>query len=381
MTLWATWSFPTEIRIGAGRIQELGEACLDVDIQKPLLVTDRGLADLPITKQALEILESNGLKPGLYADVDPNPTDNNLAGGVEAFCSGGHDGIVAFGGGSGLDLGKLVAFMCGQVHPVWDFEDFGNNWSRADVSAIAPIIAVPTTAGTGSEVSRAGVVLNSESHVKKIIFHPGMMPIVVICDPMLMVDLPPSIIAGAGMDAFAHCLEAYSAPSFHPMSKGIALEGMRLVAEYLPSAYQDCENIEARTQMMVAASMGAVAFQGGLGAIHAISHPIGALFNTHHGTTNAILIPNVLSMNRIAIENAIERASVYLGLKGGFDSFREFVIELNALLGIPSKLRELGVRQNRVDDIVEMALEDPSATSNPVPMTVEETRKLLYETI
>ena len=306
MNLVATWSFPTEIRIGAGRVQELGEACQAAAIKKPLLVTDRGLAGLAITKQALQILDANGLKPALYADVDPNPSDDNLAGGVDAFRSGGHDGVVAFGGGSGLDLGKMVAFMSGQTRPVWDFEDIDKYWRRADPSGIAPIVAVPTTAGTGSEVSRAGVVLNSQDHVKKIIFHPGMMPVVVIADPVLTVDLPPEITAGTGMDAFAHCLEAYSAPSFHPMSKGIALEGMRIVAEFLPRAYKNRGDMEARTQMMVAASMGAVAFQGGLGAIHAISHPIGALFNTHHGTTNAVLIPNVLSMNRTAIEAGIE---------------------------------------------------------------------------
>lgn len=292
------------------------------------------------------------------------------------FTGGGHDGVVAFGGGSGLDLGKLIAFMAGQTRPVWDFEDIGDWWTRADAAKIAPIVAVPTTAGTGSEVGRAGVLTNSATHVKKIIFHPKILPSVVICDPQLTVGMPKAITAGTGMDAFAHCLEAYSSPFYHPMSQGIALEGMRLVKEYLPRAYADGSDLEARAQMMSAAAMGAVAFQKGLGAIHALSHPIGALYNTHHGTTNAVVMPPVLRLNRSVIETRINAAAAYLGIAGGFDGFYDVVMQLRAELGIPDRLATLGVGTDRIDEMVGMALEDPSAGGNPVKMTADNTRAL-----
>ncbi len=299
MTITANWSYPTAIKFGAGRIKELAEHCKAVGMKKPLLITDRGLAPMPITQNALDILEANGLGRAIFADVDPNPNDVNLAAGVKAFKDGGHDGVVAFGGGSGLDLGKCVAFMAGQSRrPVWDFEDVGDWWTRASVEGIAPIVAVPTTAGTGSEVGRASVITNSASHVKKVIFHPKFLPAVTICDPELTVGMPKVITAGTGMDAFAHCLEAYSSPFYHPMSAGIALEGMRLVKEYLPRAYKDGTDIEARANLMSAAAMGAVAFQKGLGAIHSLSHPVGAIYNTHHGMTNAVVMPPVLRFNR-----------------------------------------------------------------------------------
>jgi alcohol dehydrogenase len=274
----ANWSYPTAIRFGAGRISELAEACAAAGMKRPLLVTDRGLASLPITVNALDLLEAAGLGRAMFAEVDPNPNETNLEAGVSVFKAGGHDGVIAFGGGSGLDLGKLIAFQAGQTRPVWDFEDIGDWWTRADADAIAPIIAVPTTAGTGSEVGRAGVLTNSETHVKKIIFHPKLLPAVTICDPELTVGMPKMITVGTGMDAFAHCLEAYSSPFYHPMSQGIALEGMRLVKENLPLVVADGTNIEARAEMMSAAAMGAVAFQKGLGAIHALSHPVGAVY-------------------------------------------------------------------------------------------------------
>ncbi|HBS98375.1 MAG TPA: alcohol dehydrogenase, partial [Citreicella sp.] len=309
MTLTANWSYPTAIKFGAGRIAELPAACAQAGITKPLLVTDRGLAALPITAQTLEILRAAGLDAAIFADVDPNPNEHNLAAGVAAYTAGGHDGVVAFGGGSGLDLGKCVAFMAGQTRPVWDFEDIGDWWTRADASAIAPVVAVPTTAGTGSEVGRAGVLTNSVTHEKKIIFHPKMLPAVVICDPELTVGMPKAITAGTGLDAFAHCVEAFSSPFYHPMSQGIALEGMRLVIDYLPRAYDDGTDLEARAQMMSAAAMGATAFQKGLGAIHAMSHPIGAHFGTHHGTTNAVCMPAVLKFNAEAIRARFDRAA------------------------------------------------------------------------
>ena len=377
MTLTANWSYPTAIRFGAGRIQELAAACEAAGIKRPLLVTDRGLATLPVTTSTLGIMEAAGLGRALFADVDPNPNEKNLEAGIKAFIAGGHDGVIAFGGGSGLDLGKLIAFQARQTRPIWDFEDIGDWWTRADASAIAPIIAVPTTAGTGSEVGRAGVITNSVTHEKKIIFHPKILPVTVIADAELTVGMPKAITAGTGMDAFAHCLEAYSSPFFHPMSQGIALEGMRLVKEYLPRAYADGKDLEARAQMLAAAMMGAVAFQKGLGAIHAISHPVGALYNTHHGTTNAAVMLPVLHFNRPAIEQKIEAAARYLQIEGGFDGFCAFVAGLNATLGIPANLRALGVTSPDMTALLEGALKDPSAGGNPVTLTRENLPPLL----
>lgn len=377
MSITANWSYPTAIRFGAGRIAEIADACATAGIKKPLLITDRGLATMAITTTTLDLLEAAGLGRALFADVDPNPTEKNAEAGVKAYKEGGHDGVIAFGGGSGLDLGKLVAFLAGQTRPLWDFEDIGDWWTRADADAIAPIVAVPTTAGTGSEVGRASVITNSETEEKKIIFHPKFLPTVVICDPELTVGMPNFITAGTGLDAFAHCVEAYCSPHYHPMSQGMALEGMRLVKEYLPRAYADGTDIEARAHMMSAAAMGATAFQKGLGAIHALSHPIGAMYHTHHGTTNAVCMPAVLQFNKPAITDVLTQAANYLGITGGYDGFCAYVDDLNASLGIPKTLTELGVNDPDIDRIVAGALRDPSTGGNPVKMTEENTRKLL----
>lgn len=379
MTITANWSYPTAVKMGAGRIKELADACKSLGMKKPLLITDRGLAAMPITKRALDVLEGAGFGPAIFADVDPNPNEINLEAGIKAFRDVGHDGVVAFGGGSGLDLGKCVAFMVGQSRPVWDFEDIGDWWTRASVENIAPIVAVPTTAGTGSEVGRASVITSSKTHVKKIIFHPKFLPGVVICDPELTVGMPKIITAGTGMDAFAHCLEAYSSPFYHPMSQGIALEGMRLVKQYLPRAYKDGTDIEARANMMSAAAMGAVAFQKGLGAIHALSHPIGAVYNTHHGMTNAVVMPMVLKFNRSAIEDKIARAAAYLGISGGFDGFYDYVLSLRDQLGVPENLTAFGVGSDRIGELASMAIQDPSAGGNPVTLTLENTRQLFRD--
>ncbi len=377
MSLKANWSYPTAIRLGAGRIAEIGEACAAAGISKPLLVTDKGLANLPITAATLDLVEAAGLGRAMFSEVDPNPTEHNVEAGVKAYREGGHDGVIAFGGGSGLDLAKMVAFMAGQTRPLWDFEDIGDWWTRADSSAIAPIVAVPTTAGTGSEVGRASVITNSQTHEKKIIFHPLVLPKVVICDPELTVGMPPMITAGTGMDAFAHCLEAYCSPHYHPMSQGIALEGLRLVKDYLPRAFADGSDIEARGQMMSAAAMGATAFQKGLGAIHALSHPIGAWHHTHHGTTNAVVMQPVLMFNQPAVEDRLAMAARYLGIEGGFQGFYDYVGALNAELKIPATLTELGVTDPDIDALVASALQDPSVGGNPVEMTVENTTDLL----
>ncbi len=375
----ANWSYPTAIRFGAGRIAELAEICSNAGITKPLLVTDKGLADLPITKAALDILDKTGLGRGLFADVDPNPNEKNLEAGIAAFKAGGHDGVIAFGGGSGLDLGKLIALMVAQTVSVWDLEDIGDWWTRANADAIYPIIAVPTTAGTGSEVGRAGVLTNSKTEMKKIIFHPKLLPATVICDPELTVGMPKMITAGTGMDAFAHCLEAYCSPHYHPMSQGIALEGMKLVKENLVRAYQDGTDLEARANMMSAAAMGATAFQKGLGAIHALSHPIGAVHHTHHGTTNAVVMQPVLKFNRHKIETRLAEAAAYLGIGSSFDDFYNYVGELSNTLNIPENLTALGVMEPDLDRLTSMALEDPSVGGNPVEMTAANTLQLFKD--
>ncbi|MEH6831688.1 MAG: iron-containing alcohol dehydrogenase [Sulfitobacter sp.] len=381
MSISANWSYPTSIRFGAGRISEIADACAVAGITKPLLVTDRGLATMEITTRTLDLMEAAGLGRAIFSDVDQNPNEKNAAAGVKVYCEGGHDGVIAFGGGSGLDLGKLVAFMAGQTRPLWDFEDIGDWWTRADADAIAPIVAVPTTAGTGSEVGRASVITNSETQQKKIIFHPKFLPSVVISDPELTVGMPGFITAGTGLDAFAHCVEAFCSPHYHPMSQGMALEGMRLVKEYLPRAYADGTDIEARGHMMSAAIMGATAFQKGLGAIHALSHPVGAIYHTHHGTTNAVFMPAVLQFNKPEISGVISQAAAYLDISGGFDGFCDYVDGLNSSLGIPKTLSGIGVSNPDIDKIVAGALSDPSTGGNPVKMTMENTRKLLLECV
>lgn len=379
MTLRGNWSYPTPVKFGAGRVAELAVHVKAAGLKRPLLVTDRALARLPITARALDLLEEGGLGRAMFAEVDANPNERNMEAGLSAYRAGGHDGVVCFGGGSALDLGKMIALMVDQPVSVWDLEDLGDAWTRANPATIAPIVAVPTTAGTGSEVGRAGVLTNSATHRKKIIFHPKLMPAVTICDPELTVGMPRAITAGTGMDALAHCLEAYSSPFWHPLSQGIALEGMRLVLAYLPRAFASPDDIEARSQMMAAAAMGAVAFQKGLGAIHALSHPVGAVYDTHHGTTNAVVMPMVLDFNRAEIEGRIARAAAYLGIAGGFDGFRARIVDLRADLNIPAGLAAMGVEESRLDDLTAMALEDPSCDGNPVRMTRDNTRAL-FET-
>ena len=365
----ANWNYPTAVKFGAGRISELADVCKSQGILRPLLVTDRGLAHAPITTSAVDSLRAAGLDAALFADLKPNPVEANLRDGLQAYRDGGHDGVVAFGGGSGLDMGKLIAFMSGQSRPVWDFEDVGDWWTRADPDGIAPVIAVPTTAGTGSEVGRAGVLTDERTHTKRIIFHPRMMPKVVICDPALTVGMPAKITAGTGMDALSHCLEAYCAPGFHPMADGIAVEGMRLVAQSLVRAVQAPDDLDARSDMMAAALMGATAFQKGLGGMHALSHPVGALYDTHHGMTNATFMPYVLDFNRHAIADRIARLAAWLGLpEPGFASFQHFVLELRRTIAVPHTLPELGVDDARAGLIAEMAIVDPSASGNPVPL-------------
>ena len=364
--LTGNWNYPTRIWSGPGRIGDLAEACALAGIAYPLIVTDKGLEGGSIIASVCAVLAKAGLACAVYAEVQGNPVGKNVDDGTALYRSGGHDGVVAVGGGSGLDVGKAIAFMSGQTRPLWDFEDVGDCWTRADPDGIAPVIAVPTTAGTGSEVGRAAVVVKEDTHEKKIIFHPKMLPVVVIADPELTVGLPAHITAATGMDAFVHCFEAYCAPGFHPMADGIALEGMRLVKDYLPRAFADGDDIEARSRMLAAASMGATAFQKGLGAVHSISHPVGAFYNTHHGLTNAIVLPYAMLFNRPAIEYKMVALARYLGLEGmGFDAVFAWVLAFRTQLDIPGSLGEIGVPADQAETIGDHAQRDPSTSGNP----------------
>ncbi len=368
MAIRSNWNYPTAVRFGAGRIAELPEALKAVGIKNPLFVTDAGLVNLPVTQNTLKLLRDAAVPFGVFSDVQPNPPGSNVDAGVAVLKAGGHDGVIAFGGGSGLDVGKTIAFMAGQTRPLWDFEDIGDWWTRADSKAILPIVAVPTTAGTGSEVGRASVITDEATHTKKIIFHPLMQPKLVIADPALTVGMPRMITVGTGFDALAHCLEAYCAPGYHPLADGIGAEGVRLVFENLPKVVADPNDIDARGNMLSAALMGATAFQKGLGAIHSLSHPIGALYNTHHGMTNGVFMPYVLVANRDAIEARIARLAAYCGLAPSFDAFLNAVLALREKLGVPHTLRDLKVPADRRSEIAVMAVADPSTGTNPVKL-------------
>jgi len=379
MQLTGNWNYPTTVRFGAGRIAELADAMRDAGISNPLLVTDPNLAAMPMVKNAVAALSAAGVAAKVFSDVRPNPVEANIQAGIVAYKAGGHDGVVAFGGGSALDAGKLIAFLHAQTRPVWDFEDRADWWTRADAAAIAPVVAVPTTAGTGSEVGRAAVVTHAATQTKKIIFHPHMMPKAAICDPELTVGMPPYLTAGTGMDALSHCLEAYCVASYHPLAEGIALEGMRLVKENLARAVKKGNDVEARAHMMAAAAMGATAFQKGLGAMHALSHPIGALHDTHHGITNAVLMPYVLRFNRAAIEEKIERLANYLGLAATFDAFLDWVLMLREDIGVLPTLADLGLTDATAERIAQMAIEDPTASGNPVPFDLSGARRIFHD--
>jgi alcohol dehydrogenase class IV len=364
-SLRGNWNYPTTIWAGPGRTAELADACARTGMKRPLIVTDEGLIGTPMIRNALASLKDSAL----FGAVRGNPALSHVEAGLRAYRTGRHDGVVAFGGGSALDAGKVVAFMSGQTRPLWDFEDIGDWWTRADPAGIAPVVAVPTTAGTGSEVGRAGVILNEETHQKKIIFHPQMMPRIVISDPELTVGLPPGVTAATGIDAFVHCFEAFCAPGFHPLADGVALEGMRIIHRFLPRAYADGKNIEARAQMLAAASMGATAFQKGLGGVHAIAHPVGSWFNTHHGLTNAVILPYVVTFNRRAIEEKADVISRVLDLPTrGFDGFLAWVLDMRRGLGIPHSLADIGVSVDKATIIGREAAIDPSASGNPIPV-------------
>jgi len=360
------WNYPTSIWFGLNRVKDIESACNNLNIKKPLIVTDPGILKTNIISKVNKSLTNDAV---VYSDVQGNPTGSNVMNGVKVFHSGKHDGVIAVGGGSGMDVGKGIAFMAGQERPLWDFEDIGDYWTRANSEVIKPIIAVPTTAGTGSETGRAGVYTNEETHEKKIIFHPKMLPSIVILDPELTVPLPKSLTAFTGMDALAHCLEAYSSNFFHPLSQGIALEGMFMIKKYLIKAYEDGSDLEARGNMLATSSMGSIAFQKGLGAIHSLSHPVGAIYNTHHGLTNAVFMPYVLKKNRKAIEEKIIALSKYLNLKEeSFDGFMKWILDLREKLSIPHTLKELINDNSKFAQMSIMAKDDPSTGGNPIKL-------------
>ena len=370
MSLSANWNYPTAIRFGAGRIKELPQLCAELNIKKPLLVTDSGLAKLPVLDGVKTLLQAAFPDYGLFDSVRPNPGGSDVERGVALYRSGGHDGVVSIGGGSALDVGKAIALMAGQELPLWDFEDVGDNWTRVNTAGVAPSIAIPTTSGTGSEVGRASLIIDEEAHRKVIIFHPLMLPKIVLADPELTVGLPRHLTAATGIDAFVHNLEAFCSPFYHPMAQGVALEGMKLVHDNLPQACADGTDIVARSNMLAASIMGATAFQKGLGGVHALSHPIGAVFDTHHGLANAIMLPYVLVRNQAAIEQRLTDAARYIGLQdASFTGFLDWILRLRADLNIPHSLAEIGIDESRADEIGAAAKQDPSDGGNPVKLT------------
>jgi alcohol dehydrogenase class IV len=376
------WNFPTRVITGAGRIAELPDACRTYGIARPLLVTDRGLAESDLIAGISRRVRDAGIPISVFWDVKGNPTESNLRAGIAAFKAGGHDGVVAVGGGSALDVGKCVAFMVAQSRPVWDFEDVGDWWTRASTDGVVPIIAVPTTAGTGSEVGRAGVITREDTHEKKIIFHPLMMPKIAIEDPELAVGLPPFLTMATGMDALAHCFEAYCVQAFHPLADGVALEGIKIIDTYLPRAVENGRDLEARAYMFAAASMGATAFQKGLGAIHSISHPVGACYDTHHGLTNGVVFPYVFACNRTAIADKIPYIARALDLPGrDFDAVLSWLLAFRNKLGVPHTLAELGVKEADAGRIAADAVRDPTAAANPRQLTEAQFEQLTLAAI
>lgn len=380
-SLIANWNYPTSIRVGAGRVNELAEACKTLGMQAPLLVTDPGLASLPMTNNILEPCRAAGLHIEIFKQIKANPTGENIINGITEYHAGKHDGVIAFGGGSAMDAGKAIALMVGQDRPLWDFEDSGDNWSRVNIEGMAPVVALPTTAGTGSEVGRASVITDQAQQIKKIIFHPNMLPGIVILDPELTIGLPPAITAATGMDALSHNLEAYCTNYYHPMAEGIAIEGIRLIKEYLPRAVQNGNDLEARTNMLVASSMGATAFQRGLGAMHALAHPLGAIYDAHHGRLNAILMPFVLAANRSAIEPKIKRLADYLQISNGFDGFLDWILQMRDDLGIEPTLAKIGIDEQHIERLAKMATEDAASGGNPILFSTIQYQNILHEAI
>ena len=374
------WNYPTTMWVGENRINDLSKACIQLDIKKPLIVTDGGLAKSKMVLEMIARLDVEGIKSNIFSNVVGNPTGSNVNEGVKIYHNNKNDGVIAFGGGSGLDVGKAIAFMSGQDLSIWEFEDVGDNWKKAKNDKIAPIIAVPTTAGTGSETGRASVILNEDTGVKNIIFHPKFLPSIVILDPILTIDLPPKLTAATGMDALAHNLEAFCAPGFHPMADGIALEGMRLINKSLIIAFKNGSNIEARMNMLTAATMGSTAFQKGLGAIHSLSHPVNALNNIHHGLSNSIFMPYVLTFNRDVIEDKIIKICHYLELKDkSFNGFIDWILKLRKDLNMPHKLSEvIEEKYFDIERLSKMALKDPSTSGNPKKLTADD-MKLMYK--
>jgi alcohol dehydrogenase class IV len=380
--LKSNWNYPTTIWTGESRSTDLPEACLVAKIKNPLFVTDKDLITLPMTIAIINNLKKSFKNINTFSKFSGNPFGKNIIEGVELYNKSNCDGVIAFGGGSALDVGKGIAFMCGQTRPLWDFEDIGDYWKRADETKISPIIAIPTTAGTGSETGRASAIVNEETGIKKIIFHPKFMPTIVILDPVLTVDLPPRITAATGMDALAHNLEAFCAPGFHPMADGIALEGMRLIKNSLPVAVKDGKNIKARLDMLAAASMGSTSFQKGLGAIHSLSHPVNAQFNVHHGLSNAIFMPYVLTFNKSEISERIVSICNYLGLEKSFNSFTQWIIDLRKEFNIPHKLSDVVDEEKMdLDKLSEMAFNDPSTGGNPKKLSKEDLKKMYQHSI
>ena len=382
MQLKANWNYPTAIKFGPGRISELPTLCRELGISKPLLVTDPAFAKLSLLGTVQIILKTAGISAELFTDMKPNPVGRDVESGVNVYVSRNRDGVIALGGGSAIDVGKAIALMVGQTHSLWDFEDVGDNWLKVNPKGIAPCIAIPTTAGTGSEVGRASVIVEEKEHRKVIIFHPGMLPPRVLADPELTFGLPPSLTAATGVDAFVHCFEAYCSPFYHPMAEGVGLQGMKLIHDHLPTAFREGSNLTARANMLTASMMGATAFQKGLGGVHALAHPIGAIFDTHHGLTNAVLLPYVVHKNESAIREKCDAIGRYLNLKtAGFSGFLDWVLQFREDLMIPHTLRDLKIDTSRAEEIAKMAKADPSDGGNPKELSIADYREIFVNAV
>lgn len=363
----SNWHYPTSIRVGAGRVRELPDACRASGIRRPLLITDRDLGGLPMIQQALDDCRRELGQCGLFDQVKGNPTGGNVAAGLQAYREGGHDGVIAFGGGSALDAAKAVALMTGQSRPLWDFEDIGDNHLRADPDGIAPLVAVPTTAGTGSEVGRAAVITDEQARVKRTLLHIRMMPRVAILDARLTLGLPAQLTAATGMDALTHCMEAWCSPAWHPMAEAVSVKGLQMIQEHLPRVVRDGQDLEAREQMLVASSLGAAAFQRGLGGVHAIAQSLGALYDHHHGLLNAILLPYVLLANQPAVQRQMDDLAHYLRLpKSGFSGVMDWLLALREDSGIPHSLAALGIDEHDAELVGRMAYADGCSHTNPI---------------
>ena len=376
------WSFPVPIAYGPGRLKEIAGFCRDAGMSRPLVVTDRGSAALPFLADLMRLLSEGGLHAALYSEISPNPRDDEIAGGRAMFRDGGHDGIIAIGGGSGMDGGKAIALTATNDIDLWAFEF---EQTPPDMSAHAPfppLITIPTTAGTGAETESTAMITDTAKGMKWCIWHAELKPALALLDPEITLGLPPHLTAWTGADALVHAIEAYCVPGFHPLCDGVALEGLRLVARWLPVAVAEPGNLQARGAMLAGSCLAGVAFLKGLGMVHAVSHMVGAEYDTQHGLTNAVLLPSVLRFNAGHIEDKVTPMAQAMGLtETGFDAVHAHICALLDDIGIPKTLADIGVSEDCAARIAAKALQDSAAGTNPRPASAAEVEALVLEAI